>query len=717
MFKKIALLGVIVAAIFSFFYFDLNSYLTLQGMKDSLDTFQSQIAQNPVLSMGVFFAIYVAVTALSLPGAAILTLAAGALFGLVQGLVIVSFASSVGATLAFLVSRFILRDTVRNKFKEKLKKIDEGVEKQGAFYLFTLRLVPVFPFFLINLLMGLTSLKTWTFYWVSQVGMLAGTAVYVNAGTQLAQIDSLSGIVSPGLIFSFVLLGIFPWIAKAIVAVVNRRRVYKGYSKPKKFDRNLVVIGAGAGGLVTSYIAAAVKAKVTLVEAGEMGGDCLNYGCVPSKAIIKTAKVANQMRHADSYGLEPVTPAMSFKRVMARVHEVIAAIAPNDSVERYTSLGVDVVKGYAKIIDPWTVEIKKNDGGTQTLTTKNIVVATGAAPFIPELPGIEQSGYVTSDTLWTKFAELEDAPKRLIVLGGGPIGCELAQAFSRLGSDVTQVERAPRLMGREDADVAEYAESVLRESGVNVLTSHDALRFEQQDGEKVLVVAKEGVESTIAYDEVIVAVGRKARLHGFGLEDLGIQFDRTIETDEYLQTLMPNIFAAGDVVGPYQFTHVAAHQAWYAAVNALFGTFKKFKVDYRVIPWTTFIDPEVARVGINERDAAEQDIDVEVTRYEFAELDRAVAESARKGFIKVLTPPGKDKILGVTIVSEHAGDLLAEFVIAMKHDLGLNKILGTIHAYPTWAEGAKYAAGNWKRANAPEKLLSYVEKFHTWRRG
>ena len=717
MFKKIALLGVIVAAIFSFFYFDLNSYLTLQGMKDSLDTFQSQIAQNPVLSIGVFFAIYVAVTALSLPGAAILTLAAGALFGLVQGLVIVSFASSVGATLAFLVSRFILRDTVRNKFKEKLKKIDEGVEKQGAFYLFTLRLVPVFPFFLINLLMGLTSLKTWTFYWVSQVGMLAGTAVYVNAGTQLAQIDSLSGIVSPGLIFSFVLLGIFPWIAKAIVAVVNRRRVYKGYSKPKKFDCNLVVIGAGAGGLVTSYIAAAVKAKVTLVEAGEMGGDCLNYGCVPSKAIIKTAKVANQMHHADSYGLEPVTPAMSFKRVMARVHEVIAAIAPNDSVERYTSLGVDVVKGYAKIIDPWTVEIKKNDGGTQTLTTKNIVVATGAAPFIPELPGIEQSGYVTSDTLWTKFAELEDAPKRLIVLGGGPIGCELAQAFSRLGSDVTQVERAPRLMGREDADVAEYAESVLRESGVNVLTSHDALRFEQQDGEKVLVVAKEGVESTIAYDEVIVAVGRKARLHGFGLEDLGIQFDRTIETDEYLQTLMPNIFAAGDVVGPYQFTHVAAHQAWYAAVNALFGTFKKFKVDYRVIPWTTFIDPEVARVGINERDAAEQDIDVEVTRYEFAELDRAVAESARKGFIKVLTPPGKDKILGVTIVSEHAGDLLAEFVIAMKHDLGLNKILGTIHAYPTWAEGAKYAAGNWKRANAPEKLLSYVEKFHTWRRG
>jgi pyruvate/2-oxoglutarate dehydrogenase complex dihydrolipoamide dehydrogenase (E3) component/uncharacterized membrane protein YdjX (TVP38/TMEM64 family) len=717
MFKKIALLAVIAAAVVGFFYFDLNTYLTLEGMKGSLDTFKTQISENPVLSVAIFFAIYVAVTALSLPGAAILTLAAGALFGLFQGLIIVSFASSLGATLAFLVARFILRDTVRNKFKEKLKKIDEGVEKQGPFYLFTLRLVPVFPFFLINLLMGLTSIKTWTFYWVSQVGMLAGTVVYVNAGTQLAQIDSLSGILSPELLFSFVLLGIFPWIAKGIVAIVNRRRVYKGYTKPKTFDRNLVVIGAGAGGLVTSYIAAAVKAKVTLIEAGEMGGDCLNYGCVPSKAIIKTAKVANQMRHADDFGLNPVSPSMSFKKVMKRVHEVIATIAPNDSVERYTNLGVDVVKGYATIIDPWTVEIKTNDGEVKRLTTKNIVVATGASPFIPELPGIEESGYVTSDTLWTKFAELDDAPKRLIVLGGGPIGCELAQAFARLGSEVTQVERAPRLMGREDTDVAGYVESVLTESNVNVLTQHDALRFETRGDDKVLVVAKDGNEIDVAYDEVIIAVGRKARLNGFGLEKLGIQFDRTIETDEYLQTLMPNIYAAGDVVGPYQFTHVAAHQAWFAAVNALFGTFKKFKVDYSVIPWTTFIDPEVARVGLSERDAVDQDIDVEVTRYEFAELDRAVTESARKGFIKVLTPPGKDKILGVTVVSEHAGDLLAEFVIAMKHGLGLNKILGTIHTYPTWAEGAKYAAGNWKRANQPEKLLSFVEKFHTWRRG
>lgn len=716
MFKKIALLALIAAAIVSFFYFDLNTYLTLDGVKDRLGAFQATIDENPLVSGAVFFVLYVLVTALSLPGAAIMTLAAGALFGLGLGLLIVSFASSVGATLAFLVARFILRGSVKKRFGEKLKKIDSGVEKQGAFYLFTLRLVPIFPFFLINLLMGLTSIKTWTFYWVSQVGMLAGTVVYVNAGTQLGQIDSVSGILSVELILSFVLLGLFPWIAKGIVAMVNRRRVYKGYSRPSSFDRNLIVIGAGAGGLVSSYIAATVKAKVTLVEAGEMGGDCLNYGCVPSKALVKSARVAHQMKHADAYGITASEPAVPFTRMMQRIHDIIATIAPNDSVERYTELGVDVVKGYAHIRDPWTVEIKREDGETQTLTTRSIIVATGAAPFVPALPGIEDSGYVTSDTLWTAFAERETTPERLIVLGGGPIGCELSQAFSRLGSKVTQVEREHQLMGREDAEVATFVADELRDSGVEVLLGHDAVRFEQQDGQRRLIVSVDGNERAIAYDEVIVAVGRKARLEGFGLEALGIRFDRTIETDGFLQTRFPNIYAAGDVVGPYQFTHVAAHQAWYASVNALFGTFKKFKVDYRVIPWTTFIDPEVARVGLSEADAKEKNIEVEVTRYDFAELDRAVTESARKGFVKVLTPPGKDKILGVTIIADHAGDLLAEFVLAMKHDLGLNKILGTIHAYPTWAEGAKYAAGNWKRANAPQKLLDYVEKYHAWRR-
>lgn len=725
MIKRILLILILAA---SFFYFDLNELLTLEGLKNSMDQFSQYKAQSPLLVIGVFFLLYVLVTAISLPGAAVLTLAAGALFGLAEGLLIVSFASSIGATLAFLTSRYLLRDTIKQRFPERLAAIDTGVEKEGAFYLFTLRLVPIFPFFLINLLMGVTAIKAWTYYWVSQVGMLAGTFVFVNAGTQLAQIDSLSGILSFNLLVSFALLGFFPLIAKGILTVLKKRRVYKNYSKPKKFDRNMIVIGAGAGGLVTSYIAATVRAKVTLIEAGEMGGDCLNYGCVPSKALIKSAKIAEQMRNGERYGLENTSPEFSFKNVMTRIHKIIADIAPNDSVERYTDLGVEVLKGYAKFIDPWTVEIALNDGGTQRLTARTIVIATGARPFIPDLQGLEETSYVTSDTIWNKFTELDEAPKKLVVLGGGPIGSELAQAFARLGSNVTQIERGARLMKKEDVEVSEFAQKALTESGVNVLTSHQAIRCEARDGKKFIIVEPQGEsivkksstdkqEIAIEYDELLCAVGRSARLEGYGLETLGIETERTIETDDYLETLYPNIYAAGDVVGPYQFTHVASHQAWYAAVNGLFGHLKKFKVDYRVIPWTTFIDPEVARVGLNEQEAIEKGIDFEITHYDFKDLDRAVTESANDGFIKVITPKGKDKILGVTIVAEHAGDLMPEFILAMKHGLGLNKILGTIHMYPTWAEGNKYAAGEWKRNHAPETVLSWLEKYHTWRRG
>ncbi|MBE0445179.1 FAD-dependent oxidoreductase [Psychrobacter sp. FME5] len=722
MLKRILLILLIVLLAASFFYFDLNELLTLEGLKGSMAQFDQYKAHSPLLIIGLFFLIYVVVTALSLPGAAILTLAAGALFGLLQGLLVASFASSIGATLAFLTSRYLLRDTIKQRFPERLAAIDAGIKKEGAFYLFTLRLVPIFPFFLINLLMGVTAIRARTFYWVSQIGMLAGTFVFVNAGTQLAQIDSLSGILSFNLIVSFALLGFFPLIAKAILNLFKKRRVYKNHHKPKKFDRNMIVIGAGAGGLVTSYIAATVRAKVTLIEAGEMGGDCLNYGCVPSKTLIKSAKVVEQMHHGERYGLENTTPQFSFKKVMARVHKVIADIAPNDSIDRYTGLGVEVLKGYAKLIDPWTVEIALNDGGTQTLTARSIVIATGARPFIPPLPGIEESGYVTSDTIWHKFSALDKPPKKLVVLGGGPIGSELAQAFARLGSNVTQIERGTRLMKKEDIEVSELVQQALISSGVKVLTSHQAIRCETYDGKKYIVVQPQNEkgqskEITIEYDELLCAVGRSARLDGYGLEALGIETARTIVTNEYLETLYPNIYAAGDIVGPYQFTHVASHQAWYAAVNGLFGHLKRFKVDYRVIPWTTFIDPEVARVGLNEQQAVEKNIDFEVTRYDFKTLDRAVTESANHGFIKVITPKGKDKILGVTIVSEHAGDLISEFVLAMKHGLGLNKILGTIHVYPTWAEGNKYVAGEWKRNHAPEKTLNWLEKYHTWRRG
>jgi pyruvate/2-oxoglutarate dehydrogenase complex dihydrolipoamide dehydrogenase (E3) component len=548
-----------------------------------------------------------------------------------------------------------------------------------------------------------------SFALVSQIGMLLGTIVFVNAGTQLAQVESTRDILSPALIGSFVLLGLFPLLAKALIGWWKRRRTYARFKRPKKFDRNLIVIGGGAGGLVTAYIAATVRAKVTLIEAHKMGGDCLNTGCVPSKALIRSARLAHEIRTGDVYGLQPREPEFSFPALMERVHAVIKTIEPADSVERYTELGVDVRLGYARIVDPWTVEI---DGG-ERLTARSIVIAAGAEPVVPDIPGLAEAGYLTSDTMWDALRGRPELPPRMVIVGGGPIGTEMAQAFARLGAEVTQVEGGPRILSKEDEDVSGFIADTLRSEGVNVLTGHEAVRCEG----KTLIVRSEGVETPLPFDEIIVAVGRKARLSGYGLEELGIETDRTVVTNDYLETVYPNIFAAGDVAGPYQFTHFAAHQAWYAAVNALFGTFRKFRADYSVLPWTTFTDPEVAHVGHSEATAREEGVAYEVVRYELGHLDRAVAESANTGFVKILVQPGKDRILGVTIVAASAGELLAEFVLAMKHGLGLNKILGTIHSYPTMAEANKYAAGEWKKAHKPERLLRWVERYHAWRRG
>ena len=715
--KKLVLIVLVGLVVTAFFAFDLDEMLTLQTLKAGQERFAGWQETSPWLVGLGFFALYVTVTSLSVPGAAVMTIAAGALFGLLWGTLIVSFASSIGATVAFLIARFLLRDAVQRRFGRRLKTIDEGIKREGAFYLFTLRLVPVFPFFVINVLMSLTAIRAMTFYWVSQLGMLPATLVYVNAGTQLGQVETLSGILSPGILLSLALLGLFPLIAKRVLDAVKKRRVYAKWEKPTRFDRNLVVIGAGAAGLVTSYIGATVKARVTLIEGNKMGGDCLNYGCVPSKALIRSAKLAHQMRHADRYGLKPVEPAFSFRSVMARIHDIIRAIEPHDSVERYTRLGVEVLQGHARIVDPWTVEVALPGGELQRLTTRSIVIAAGAEPIVPSLPGIDEAGYVTTDTLWEEFAARDEVPRRLIVLGGGPVGCELAQSFARLGSHVTQVQKGPQLMPREDSEVAAFVEATLAADGVEVLTKHKAVRCEQEGERKFLVVEREGAERRIEFDDFLCAVGRAARLRGYGLEELGIPAERTVETNEYLETIYPNILAAGDVAGPYQFTHAAGHQGWYAAVNALFGHLKKFKADYSVMPWTTFTDPEVAHVGVNEQEAKRQGIEYEVTRYDLAELDRAIADSAARGFVKVLTVPGKDRILGVTLVGEHAGELLAEFVLAMKQGSGLGKILGTIHTYPTFGEANKYAAGEWRRAHAPQRLLDWVGRYHAWRRG
>jgi len=707
------LLVVFLVSVFVLYRSGFAQYLNLDVIKTRQSELEMWRLAHPLTAATLFFAAYMTASAISLPGAAVITVAAGALFGLGWGTLIVSFASSLGATLAFLSSRWLLGSWVNARFGSRMAALNEGISRDGGFYLFTLRLVPVLPFFAINLGMGLTAMRTWTFYWVSQLGMLAATLVYVNAGTRLASLESLADILSPGILGSLALLGLLPLLANKLTALLRARKIYARWRRPTHFDRNIVVIGGGSAGLVTAYIAAAVKAKVTLVEKHALGGDCLNTGCVPSKALIRSAKFLSHARRAKEFGMRSAQVDFDFAEVMERVQRVIKTIEPHDSVERYTGLGVEVAQGAARIVSPWEVEISHHDGRVERLSTRAIVIAAGARPFVPPILGIEQIQVLTSDNVW----RLRHLPRRLLVLGGGPVGCELAQTFARLGSKVTQVEMAERILAREDVDVSELVTRRFEAEGVTVLTSHKAQRIVLEGDAKFLIAEHGGDAVRIPFDELLVAVGRSANLTGYGLEELGVAAGRTVEVNGYLQTNFPNIYAAGDVAGPYQFTHTAAHQAWYAAVNALFDPFKKFRADYAVVPSATFVEPEVARVGLNEQEARERGIPFDLTRYGLDDLDRAIADEEAHGFIKVLTVPGKDRILGVTIVGEHAADLLAEHVLAMKHGIGLDKILGTIHTYPTLTEANKYAAGNWKRAHAPQALLRWVGRFHRWRRG
>ena len=704
--KKVAVITVIALAIAAWFKFDLGVYLQFDTLQQRVGELRAWYDANPALAGVLYFALYVAVTALSVPGAAIMTLAGGALFGFWYALLLVSFASSIGATLAFLVSRLLLRDWVQARFGRQLRSFNAGFEKDGAFYLFSLRLVPLFPFFVINLLMGLLPIRPWRYYWVSQLGMLPATAAYVNAGTRLGELDSTAGIISPALLLSFVLLAVFPLLAKWLLAYIQARRVLAPFERPRRFDANLIVIGAGSAGLVAALIAATVKARVTLIERHKMGGDCLNTGCVPSKALIRSARIAEYARRAPEFGLEPMSVRVNFRQVMERVQAVVKTIEPHDSVERFTSLGVDCVQGDARILSPWEVEVNG-----RRLSARNIVIASGARPRVPDIPGLAALDYLTSDTVW----ELREAPGHLLVIGAGPIGCEMAQAFARLGTRVTLVTHAERILPREDPEVSQRVLATLQAQGMTVHCRYEPLRFRQEEGQRATFDTPEG-ERELDFDRVLMAVGRHANVEGMGLEALGIPLTAsgTVVVDEYLRTRIPTVFACGDVAGPYLFTHMASHQAWYATVNALFGRFRKFKVDYSIVPWATFTDPEVARVGLNEHDAREQGVPYEVTRYDIDDLDRAIADGEAHGFVKVLTVPGKDRILGVTIVGYHAAELLAEFVLAMKHGIGLGGIMSTIHVYPTLGESNRFLASEWRKSRKPERVLSWVERYHRW---
>jgi len=703
---KSALVAVVGVLIGAYVVFDGQQYL-------SLDFFQQYYQQQPLVFALIYFVIYVLATGLSLPGAALLTIMGGMVFGLWVGVLLVSFASTLGATAAFLMSRFVLRDWVQAKFSNYLTAVNAGVEKDGALYLFSLRLIPLFPFWIINLVMGLMPIKVRTYYWVSQLGMLAGTFVFVNAGVSLGAIDELSaaGILTPKVLLSFALLAVFPFIARYFLAGLQQRKALAGFKRPKTFDANLLVIGAGSAGLVSAYIAATVRAKVMLVEKASMGGDCLNTGCVPSKALIRAAKSVRDIEKANNFGIKVGVPEVDFAAVMGRVKDVISEIEPHDSEERFTRLGVDCVAGQAQIISPWQVAI---DG--RQVSAEKIILATGASPIIPPIPGLADTDPLTSETLW----QLQTLPKRLLIMGGGAIGCEMAQAFQRLGAQVILVDAMPQLLPREDADMVARVTNTLIDEGVQIITNGEITEFSEQGPEhSALISSSDGSQLTVEFNRVLVAVGRRANTSGFGLEELGVATNDngTVTVDQFLRTSCPTIFAAGDVAGPYQLTHAAGHQAWFAGVNALFGQFKKFAVDYRVMPQVIFIDPQFARVGLNELEASEQEIDVEVTIYDLSDLDRAIADGDANGMVKVLTAAGTDRILGATILGPQAGELITEYVTAMKHNLGLNKILATIHSYPTLSEANKYVAGEWKRKHMPERLLHWVAKYYHWKLG
>ena len=708
--KRILIFLLIIALIIiGVIVFDVQSLFTLSEFKQKQDQFQGIVASHPFRSAAIFFVSYVIFAGLSLPGVIIFTLAAGALFGLLQGTILVSFASTIGAFLAFLVARFFLHDSVQEKFSDRLTTLNRKIKTEGAFYLLFLRLVPVFPFFLINIVIALTPIKAFTYYWVSQLGMLPATILYVNAGVQVAKISSPKDVVSFPILMALVLLGIFPFVAKWFANFLKARRVYSKFSKPSKYDYNTIVLGAGSAGLVAAYTTSTLQGKPLLIERGKMGGDCLNTGCVPSKSIIRSAKFIADLQRSKSFGMNKTSYEFEYENIIERVHSKIATIAPKDSVERYSDLGVDCEQGDATVVSPWEVSINNKQ-----VTAKNIIIATGATPLIPDLPGLDQVPYFTTDTIWS----LNELPQHLLIIGAGPIGCELGQAFARLGTRVTIVHRRNTILPNEDEEAARLVEQALTLNHVTLCTNFETEKItKNDDNEFVMQGTHENTPVQIAFSHLLLATGRCPNLNG--LQNLNLETDENgrLVVNETLQTRFPNIYACGDVTSPMQYTHVASHQAWYAAFNALFRPLKAFRCNLDNIPRAIFTDPEIASVGITEKQAIAHNLPYQITTFSMDDIDRAITDNATDGFIKVITAGNSDKILGVCIVGEHASELVAEFVLAKTHNLGLNKILQTVHIYPTRSEINRMAAGKWRREQISARTIQLLNKFQRWRLG
>jgi pyruvate/2-oxoglutarate dehydrogenase complex dihydrolipoamide dehydrogenase (E3) component/uncharacterized membrane protein YdjX (TVP38/TMEM64 family) len=710
--RKHFIVWVLISGVFAaYIWFDVATFLNLEYVKIRYQDLELFEAENPFLSASLFFFLYVSVAALSIPGVLLMTLLSGAVFGFFKGFFLTSFASATGATIAFFISRFLLQDWVRSRFSFHFTSFMKSAEKDIDFYLFSLRMIPFFPFFLVNLLMGLTKISWKRFFLISQFGMATSSAVYVNAGAGLAQVASLSDLLSLKLLLSFTLLGIFPLFSRWVVARYKNNRAYRGYSEPGSYDADLIVIGGGAGGLVTSIIAADAQAKVVLIEQDKQGGECLYTGCVPSKSIIRSSKIMSYLRRASEFGIVEVQGRIDFSSVMQRANEIIKKIEPHDSVERYQSLGVNCLKGTAIIKTPFLVQV-----GNRKITTRTIVVASGSRPRIPVIEGSSEIVYLTSETIWS----IDQLPGCFLIIGGGAMGCEFAQAFQNFGSNVIQIESAERLLPKEDEEVSLVIQKRFIEIGIDVLVGHRLLKFKKDGNQKTAVVQRlsDGIILNIAFDQVLYATGRIPNVENFGLEELGVEISPRggIKVNARLQTNFRNIFAVGDVVGPLQHTNMASHQGFYAALNSVIGGPLQLAADHRVVPYATFTDPEIARVGLCELDAKMAGIAFDVSRYDLTKNDRLLTDGEALGFVNVITAANSDEILGVTIVGHHASEQIAEFVFAMTHRMGLKSLSKVNHIYPTVSESNRLLASSWRRQHIHKNIRTILAYFLKIRR-
>lgn len=698
-----------VVATICFFWFDLEQYLTLEMIQAKSGALRDQVQAHPWWAGSVFFAAYVALTVMSFPGTVVLTLLAGALFGLVGGTLMVSFASNIGALFAMLISRFLLRDWIQRRFAKQIASINRGLERDGAFYLFSLRLIPLVPFVLLNPALGLTRVSMWTFWWTTQAGMLPGHAIYVGAGRQLARIREISDILSPSLIGTLALLAIFPLAATKLLTLYKARKVYSGWQKPKSFEHNLVVIGGGSGGLTAARIAASMKARVALVERERLGGAALHSGSVPARALMRAANLHHTLRQGGTLGIRMHTE-VDFAEVMRQVRRTLDEAQGQVTAESSKTAGLEMVRGSAQLTSPWSVQV-----GNRTLCSRAIVIATGSHAIIPPIPGLEEVEPLTCENVW----DLQQRPERLLVMGGEANACELAQAFQRLGCQVTLVVEGDMLLASAEPEARQAVTDALCADGVQVLLKVSPQRFEVAESERRLVCSIDEQNRFLAFDQVLLALGREAHLHDLGLEKLKLSTreDGSLEVDEYLATRYPNIYAVGAVTGPDSSFQSAKHHAWYAAANGLFSGFRRFMVSDRVVPRVAFTSPEIASVGLTEAQAKLAELEYEVTMLDLDSLEAAQMSIGNSGFLKVLTERGRDRIIGVTLVGDGASETLAVFVLAMKHKLGLNKLRRTVHINPTLAEASLAVAEAWRRAHTAKRSQTWAARLHRWRLG